>query len=82
MLNKYWEMQDQMNALPKPMPGDVIICQGIKATIKNILYYDRYVQMNEAEEFGIYYDIEFIDTNGKYRHWKSYFDGGKIEFKH
>ena len=29
-------------------------------------------------EYVVFYDIEFKDTNNNYRHWKSYFDGGKL----
>ena len=52
-------------------PGDVIVCQGETVTIDEIIvwYYD--------EPDG-YWDIEFIDTNGEYRHWKQRFDGGAL----
>lgn len=27
---------------------------------------------------GYGWDIEFVDTNGKYHHWKQYDDGGEL----
>ena len=48
--------------------GDMVACMGIVVTIENILY----------QEFFEDWDIEFIDTDGNYRHWKQYFDGGRL----
>ena len=50
-------------------PGDVIVCQGITVTIEEIYcqYYD-----------DGFWDIEFMDTDGVYRHWKQRFDGGAL----
>ena len=51
-------------------PGDTIICQGIKATIKEITFQEYW------EGYG--FITEFIDTNGNYRSWKQGVDGGKV----
>ena len=51
--------------------GDKINCSGITVTIAEILYQDTYADEGEL-------DIEFKDTHGNYRHWKQYFDGGKL----
>ena len=48
--------------------GDKIRCMGITVTIDKILYQDYWRD----------WDIEFIDTNGNYRHWKQGFDGGEF----
>lgn len=50
-------------------PGDKIRCQGFTVTIKEIHY--------QYYDDG-FWDIEFTDTNGNYRHWKQYFDGGEL----
>lgn len=51
-------------------PGDTIVCKGIRATIKEIKYQDYF------HDDG--FITEFIDTNGNYRSWKQYIDGGKV----
>lgn len=51
-------------------PGDTIICQGIKATIKEIKFQEYW------DGYG--FITEFIDTNGNYRSWKQSIDGGKV----
>lgn len=43
----------------------------ITATVKQVLY---------SECFGGLYDIEFIDSNDKYRHYKQWDDGGTVIF--
>lgn len=50
-------------------PGDTIVCQGIRATIKEIAF-------QEPWEWRQAYYLEFRDTNGIYRSWKQNFDGG------
>lgn len=50
-------------------PGDQIVCQGLKVTIKEIEYQDYY----ERE-----YNTEFRSTDGIYRSWKSVYDGGYV----
>lgn len=58
--------------------GDYIICKGSKVKIGQILYQDFYPHPYNPERS--YIDIEFRDTKGKYRHWKSDQDGGTIEY--
>ena len=54
-------------------PGDVIHCQGFVVTVKTIACQEWY------EDTGFL--TEFIDTNGNYRSWKQYLDGGYVEEK-
>ena len=60
-------------------PGDVVVCCGIRATIKEIYYQDYY----DGPEWGPHqgWMIEFRDTEGNYRYWKQQYDGGHIEMK-
>ena len=54
--------------------GDKINAMGIAVTIGDTIYYsDSYSDHNGKRQ----YDIEFKDSNGQYRHWKSEFDGGE-----
>lgn len=55
--------------------GDTIVCQRIKATIKEITF-QEYWGDDKSREWGFY--IEFRDTNGTYRNWKQYIDGGEV----
>lgn len=48
--------------------GDVVNCMGLSVTIAHIFY----------QEFDEHWDIEFLDTNGCYRHWKQLWDGGEL----
>lgn len=50
-------------------PGDVVHCQGIVCTIKEIVW-------QEPWEWREAYYLEFLDTNGVYRSWKQNYDGG------
>ena len=66
--------------------GDCIIAKGIKATIAEIYYCEVFAEtghpiFKEAKDektYYLFYDIEFKDTYGVYRHWKSHWDGGKL----
>ena len=51
-------------------PGDTIVCKGIKVTITKITFQEYW----EGE--GFY--TEFTDTNGVYRNWKQWIDGGNV----
>ena len=51
-------------------PGDTIVCQSIKATIDTITFQEYW------DKDGFY--TEFRDTNGTYRNWKQWIDGGYI----
>ena len=78
------ELEAELNAEPEIQPGDIVVVQkfGIRATIDKLYYSFRCVEWHtERKEFVKYYDIEFVDTKGNYRHWKSYFDGGYIQYK-
>lgn len=61
----------------KLKPGDKIICQGVKVVIKEIHYAD-YCRNGDFYNEVI---IEFTDTEGNYRSWKSDVDGGSVELK-
>lgn len=76
-MNNYFEAQEKMMTVRKAKEGDIINCQGITCTIGEIFYNDRYVEEKDGE-YQVFYDIEFKDTDGHYRHWKSYFDGGNL----
>ena len=53
-------------------PGDVVHCQGIVCTIKEIAW-------QEPWEWREAYYLEFRDTDGVYRSWKQNYDGGYAE---
>lgn len=66
-----------MNDRPKAKPGDIIICQGIRAVIAKIAYQECYPLGDGKYEWF----MEFTDTKGVYRSWKSELDGGRIILK-
>ena len=74
---RYSEKMEMMQRAKDANVGDRICCQGITCTIGEIFYYDKYVEEKNGK-YEVFYDIEFKDTNNHYRHWKSYFDGGKL----
>lgn len=76
-MRDYFELKDEMLKVRKAQKGDQINCQGLTCTIDEIYYSDRYVEEKDGD-YHIFYDIEFIDTRGEYRHWKSMFDGGHL----
>lgn len=49
--------------------GDIVVCQGIKATIAEIAFQEPYEWRNS-------WYLEFKDTDGEYRSWKQEYDGG------
>ena len=49
--------------------GDSISALGLTFEVAKIMYQDFY---------GGQWDVEFLDPNGGYHHWKSEFDGGKV----
>lgn len=68
----------------KVMPGDIITFSTYKGwTVKEVLSQDVY-RDEDAGKYGIddksYIDLEFIDTEGKYHHWKSNMDGGVLGY--
>ena len=52
-------------------PGDVIHCHGLVVALKEIEHQEWY------QETGFL--AEFFDTDGNYRSWKQYLDGGYVE---
>ena len=78
------KLEMELNNEPPISIGDTIVVPkfGISATIDKIYYTVRCIEWhNERKEFVKHYDVEFVDTNGNYRHWKSYFDGGYIKYR-
>lgn len=62
--------------------GDTVVCaNGYRAKIGKILH-QHYTPARNAN--GEYWDVEFLDPNGGYHHYKkygddtSYYDGGDI----
>lgn len=51
--------------------GDKIVCMGITVVVSEIIYQNECAHEGEC-------DIEFIDSNGNYCHWKQHFDGGYV----
>lgn len=49
--------------------GDMVCALGYCFVVSKIMYQD-YFEGN--------WDVEFLDDNGGYHHWKSEFDGGYI----
>lgn len=81
--SNYYKLQEQLNKEPMIGIGDTIHCKGISAVIAEIYYNDRFIELipdQEEEVYAIFYDVEFRDTNGVLRSWKSIFDGGYVEF--
>ena len=77
------KLERELYLEPKVQIGDTIIVPklGIIATIEKLYYSFRCIEWhNEKQEYVKLYDVEFVDTKGNYRHWKSYFDGGYIKF--
>lgn len=50
--------------------GDKVRCKGTTCTIKEIAFQEYY------EGYG--FVTEFRDTNGVYRNWKQWVDGGEV----
>lgn len=51
--------------------GDKITALGYTYEVGSVLYQDY-------DSYEGCYDVEFLDVNGDYHHWKSQFDGGHI----
>lgn len=58
--------------------GAVIEALGERVTIRNILF--QYVSVSNSRDIEDMADVEFEDTNGRYRHWQSWSDGGALIF--
>lgn len=77
------KLEDELCAEPEIQVGDTIVVPkfGIKAKIGKLYYAFRCVEWHtEKETYVKCYDVEFVDDRGNYRHWKSYFDGGYVEY--
>ena len=55
--------------------GDKIIVPGYCVTIEKILMQEYFPAYKNTPE---YWNVEFLDPDGHYHHWKSEFDGGRI----
>ena len=53
--------------------GAIISALGITCVVDKVFY-----AQEEKVGTDTGWDIEFIDTNGQYRHWKQWYDGGEI----
>lgn len=53
--------------------GAIISALGITCVVDKVIYAHEEKVGTDAG-----WDIEFIDTNGQYRHWKQWYDGGEI----
>lgn len=73
----YLEKMEMLKSARDIKAGDRISCQNVVCTVGEIYYYDKYVEEKNGK-YEVFYDIEFRDTNGYLRSWKSYFDGGKL----
>lgn len=89
--DKYWlekqvekdRLEEELETEPTIQPGDTVVIpeRRIKATIDKLYYAFRCVEWHKEKQCYVkHYDVEFVDTKGNYRHWKSYFDGGYIEY--
>lgn len=58
-----------MEQFKEMVKGALIFCMGITCEVSEVKY-----AFKEREGW----DIEFIDTAGRYRHWKQWLDGGEI----
>lgn len=76
-MENYKKAMEIVKNTKKAQKGDIITCKGIKSVIENIHYQDFY--KSDRNDGSCDWDIEFTDTDGNYRHWKQYFDGGMIE---
>ena len=60
--------------------GDTIRSRFLAYTVEKILFQDWYGPREDvppcSDMWG--YDIEFIDTDGYYHHWKQNMDGGDV----
>lgn len=58
--------------------GDTIVCSSMRRVIKKIIFQD--VFNDDYDSSRSYVDCEILDIHGRYCHWKSHLDGGKIEY--
>ena len=73
-----YELVKAMPRFPRKLErGDVIRVQGIEAIVDTVSFQDVF---NDDDITRSYIDTEFTDINGVYRHWKSYSDGGVVDY--
>lgn len=75
------ELRRQIEAArPQPIkPGDQIKVRALVATVDVILYQDCYIDVDEQHPNGHWlWDVEFLDPQQHYHHWKQYFDAGEV----
>lgn len=68
-----------MKILRKLEVRDSITCKGVTVVIDKIISQDAYIP-EKGSLVAPYINIEFVDTKGKYRSWKSEIDGGSIDY--
>ena len=57
-------------------PGDKVKALGITITIQRVVSQEHYPRLGNEDDWG--WNIEFIGSDGQYRHWKQWEDGGKL----
>jgi len=68
-----------MSSFVPVKPGDKIRALGVMFTVGEILYQDYNGDRDQAGGGDCWgYDIEFIDTDGIYHHWKQNQDHGEV----
>ena len=85
----YFEAMDEIRSMEQPKVGDTVTAYGIQSTIETIYHSEVYTETGHSmfkeskdeNTYYIFYDIEFKDTKGNYKHWKSSFDGGYLTRK-
>lgn len=60
--------------------GAIIKALGERAEVKDVLFQHIDVENDDPKRWWA--DVEFYDTNGKYRHWQSWSDGGTLVTKY
>lgn len=87
MMTTYFEANKEAFEESKRVKvGDKVKVGYTTCTIAEIAYIDVYAETGhpmfkeskDPDTYYIFYDIEFRDTNGVYRHWKSSYDGGTL----
>ena len=58
-------------------PGDMVIAQGLTFKIGQLIYQEHWLDTT-SRHMQVLHDIEFLDTDGGYHHWKSAWDDGWI----
>lgn len=60
--------------------GDIIKTRGISIEIKEVISSSLYVEFDNARNsYVLYFICEFINKEGQYGYYKSFFDKGSVE---